>query len=42
MRDDFQAKPFSFRSMDSDILSDKADIPNRWKEYFSILYGMTG
>jgi hypothetical protein len=31
----------SCRGIDSDILSDKADILNRWKEYFQNLYGMT-
>jgi hypothetical protein len=41
MRDDFQARPLSCRSTDSDIFSDKADIPNRWKEYFQNLYDMT-
>jgi hypothetical protein len=35
-RDDFQAKPVICRSTDVDILSDKADILNRWKEYFQI------
>jgi hypothetical protein len=34
-------KPLNYRSIDGDILSDKTDILNRWKEYFQNLYGMT-
>jgi hypothetical protein len=41
MKDGFQAKPLSCTSTDGDILSGKADILNRWKEYFQNLYGMT-
>jgi hypothetical protein len=41
MRDGFQARPLSCRSIDGDILSDRADILNRWKEYFQDLYGGT-
>jgi hypothetical protein len=33
-RDGFQDKPLSCRGTDGDILSDKADILNRWKEYY--------
>jgi hypothetical protein len=40
-RDGFQAKPLSCRSTDGDILSDKVDILNIWKEYFRNLYGTT-
>jgi hypothetical protein len=42
MRDSFQDKLLNYRSLDGDILSDKADILNRWKEYFQNLYGVTG
>ncbi|PNF40761.1 hypothetical protein B7P43_G17807 [Cryptotermes secundus] len=35
------ARPQSCKSRDSAILSDKADILNRWKKYFQNLYGMT-
>jgi hypothetical protein len=41
MRDGFQTKPLSCWSTDGDILSDKADILNRRKEYFQNLYDMT-
>jgi hypothetical protein len=40
--DGFQAKPLSSWSIEGDILSGKADILSRWKEYFQNLYGMTG
>jgi hypothetical protein len=40
MRDVFQAKPLSCRSTNGDIVSDKADVLNRWKEYFQNLYDM--
>jgi hypothetical protein len=40
-RDAFQAKPLSCGSRENEILSNKADILNRWKEYFQNLCGMT-
>jgi vacuolar-type H+-ATPase subunit E/Vma4 len=34
-------KPLSCKSIDGDIVSDKADILNRQKEYIQNLYDMT-